>query len=96
MEAAIVVEVVGYQGWRWRDGKQHNRWGASAIISVADIKGMDTLGYGALIHTPIAYTSIGVTWRDGDDGTEVGVVLNLNVAKLLEKYDNNDLKDFLN
>ena len=42
-KAAILVEVFGYQRWQWRDGRQGNRWGASGIISMADIEGMDYL-----------------------------------------------------
>jgi len=95
-EAAIVVELVGYQRWGWRDGKQGNRWGASAIVSLADISGMDSVGYGALIHTPIKYTAFGVIWRDGDDGGETGLIINLNLSSLLEKYDNSDLLEFFN
>ena len=94
-QAAIVVEVFGYQRWRWQDGEQRNRWGVSAILSVADINGMDTVGYGAMLHTPIKHTALGVVWRDGNDGSEVGVLLNLNLAQLLQKYNNGDLMSFL-
>ena len=89
--AVIVVEVVGYQRWQWRDGQQHNRWGVSGIVSLADVNGVDTVGYGALVHTPIRNTAIGVVWRDG----EAGVVLNLDLAKLLQNYGNGDLLSFL-
>jgi hypothetical protein len=94
-EAAIVLEVFGYQRWHWSDGQQRNRWGVSGIVSIADINGMDTLGYGALVHTPIRNTALGVVWRDGDDGSEIGVVLNLDLAKLLTQYNNADLRSFL-
>ena len=95
-EATILMEVFGYQLWRWRDGQQGNRWGASGIISVADINGMDTFGYGVLLHTPIKNAALGVIWRDGENGGEIGVVLNMDLVKLLKNYGNDDLMSFLN
>lgn len=95
-QAAILVEVLGYQRWQWRNGQQRNRWGVSGILSIADINGMDTVGYGALVHTPIRNTALGVVWRDGNEGSEIGFVLNLDLAKLLMQYNNDDLKSFLN
>lgn len=95
-EAAVLVEIFGYQRWRWRDGQQAQRWGASGIISMADIYGMETFGYGVLLHTPMKNAALGVIWRDGDGGGGIGVVLNLNLAKLLKSYGNDDLTSFLN
>ena len=95
-EAAVLVEVFGFQHWQWRDGKQRNRWGASGIISMADINGMETFGYGVLLHTPVRNVAFGVIWRDGEDGSKMGVVLNLGTAKLLKSYRNDDLMSFLN
>ncbi len=94
--AAIVVEVFGYQRWKWQNGAQHMRWGASAVVSLANINGMDTMGYGVMLHTPVKNTSLGVIWRDSDNGNEVGLVLNINLANLLNKYGNSDLTSFLN
>ena len=94
--AAVLLEVFGYQRWQWRDGRQARRWGASGIISMAEIAGMDTFGYGVMLHTPIKNAALGVIWRDGDDGSEIGVVLNLDLTKLLKSYGNDDLMSFLN
>ena len=94
--AAVLVEVFGYQRWRWRAGRHARRWGASGIISMADIYGMDTLAYGVLLHTPIKNAALGVIWRGGDDGSRIGVVLNLDLGKLLKSYGNDDLMSFLN
>lgn len=93
--AAIVVEVFGYQRWRWQDGERRNRWGVSAIVSLADLDGMDTVGYGAMLHTPLPHASLGVVWRDGDAGRETGIILSVDLAKLLQQYRNGDLLAFL-
>ncbi len=94
-EAAIVLELAGYQKWAWHEGKQSNRWGVSAVLSLADIEGMDSIGYGVLVHTPIQNTALGVIWRDGDSGDEVGVVLNIDLARLLQQHGQSRLLRFL-
>ncbi|MDX2418096.1 MAG: hypothetical protein QNK19_11610 [Xanthomonadales bacterium] len=96
LEPAILVEMFGYQRWKWQNGQQRNRWGVSGILSIADINGMDNVGYGALVQTPIRNMAFGVVWRDGNEGSEIAFVLNLDLAKLLKQYDNDDLQSFLN
>ena len=49
-----------------------------------------------MLHTPFRNIALGVIWRDGYDGSEIGVVLNLDLTKLLKSYDNDDLMSFLN
>ena len=93
--AAVFLEVFGYERWRWRDGNARNRWGISAIASYADIPGMDSVGYGLLLHTPIKNIAIGAVRRDGDAGSQTSIVFNINFATFLEAYKNQDLKDFL-
>lgn len=93
--AAIVVEVIGYQRWRWQAGERRNRWGVSAIVSLVDIDGMDTMGFGAMVHTPIPHASLGVVWRDGDAGSETGILLSVDLAKMIQQYGNGDLFSFL-
>jgi len=93
--AAVFLELFGYERWQWRDGSARNRWGLSAVASYANIPGMDSVGYGFLLYTPIKNITIGAVRRDGDAGSETGIVLNINLATLLEDYKNGDLGDFL-
>lgn len=93
--AAVFVEIAGFERWAWRDGQARNRWGLSVIASFANIPNMDGVGYGAFLHTPIKNMSIGAVWRDGDAGSETGIVANFNIAALLQEYGNLDLADFL-
>jgi hypothetical protein len=93
--AAVVLEIFGYERWRWRGAKATNRWGLSAIVSYADISGMDEIGYGVLLHTPVKNIAFGAVYRDGDAGSETGIVLNFNLSKFLEQYKNIDLSEFL-
>ena len=94
--AAVFVELLGYERWHWRDGKADNRWGVSLVASFANIPGMDRVGYGAFLHTPIQNVSIGAVWRDGDAGSETGIIANVNLAALIQEYGNFDLGKFLN
>jgi hypothetical protein len=93
--AAVFLELVGYERWRWRNGKATNRWGASVVASYASITGMDDIGYGLLLHTPIRNMAVGVVYRDGAAGGETGLVLNFDLSKLVMQYKNADLGDFL-
>jgi len=65
------------------------------VASYADIKEMDSVGYGLVLHTPVRNTSVGVIWRDGDQGDEMGVFLNFDLAKLITQYNDFDLSTFL-
>jgi len=93
--AAVFVEVAGYERWSWRDGSAWNRWGLSGVVSFANIPGMDEVGYGVLLHTPIQSISFGAVWRDGDAGSETGIVANFDLAALIQQYEEIDLKKFL-
>lgn len=92
---AVLLEVLGYQRWRWSEGEQKQRWGLSAIVSLADIDGMDKVGFGALLHTPLRHTAVGVVWRDGDDGAEIGITLNLDLAKLVQDHGSDAVRRFI-
>ena len=39
--------------------------------------------------------AIGAVRRGGDAGTETGIVVNFDLAALLQSYENIDLKEFL-
>jgi hypothetical protein len=92
---SVLLEVLGGEFWSWKGGEAKNRWGASAAASFAEISGMDTVGYGLVLHTPIKHASLGVVWRDGNDGSETGFFMNVDLAKLIMEYDDRDLMDFL-
>ena len=94
-ETAVVLELFGYEKWRYKSGKAVNRWGASVLTSFADIPGMDSVGYGLMLHTPVKNASIGIVWRDGDADSETGILINIDFAKLIQKYDGVDLDRFL-
>ena len=40
-EAVVLLEIIGYEKWKWRNGKAKQRWGGSFALSLADIEGMD-------------------------------------------------------
>jgi hypothetical protein len=95
LEASVLMEIAGYDFWKWKNGEAKNRWGGSVVASYADIQGMDDIGIGVVLRTPIQNTSIGVVWRDGDDGSKTGVFINVDLAKLIMQYKDKDLADFL-
>jgi hypothetical protein len=94
-QAAVVVELVGYERWRWRDGKAVNRVGMSLAASFTDLPGADVVGYGVVFHTPVRNISIGAVWRDGDHGDSINLIFNVNLAALIQQYKNADVKDFI-
>jgi hypothetical protein len=94
-QAAVVVELFGYERWRWREGKAANRVGISLAASFSDVPGADPIGYGLMIHTPIRNMSIGAVWRDGDAGESINFVFNMDPAALIQQYRDVDVKDFL-
>jgi hypothetical protein len=93
--AAVFLELLGYEWWQWREGNSRNRWGGSVVASYANIPSMDSIGWGIFLHTPVRNISIGAVRRDGSAGAETGLILNINLATLLEQYNNGDLNTFL-
>lgn len=94
-QVAVVVELFGYERWRWRDGKAVNRVGMSLAASFTDLPGADAIGYGIVFHTPVRNVSIGAVWRDGDGGDSINLIFNVNLAALIQQYKNADVKDFI-
>lgn len=94
-QAAVLVELIGYERWRWREGKATNRVGASLAASFADVPGSDPVGYGVVLHLPFRNISVGAIWRDGDAGDSINIVVNVDLAKLIEQYKDADVTDFL-
>jgi len=97
-QAAVFLEVVGYEGWRWRDGTATDRWGLSLATSFVETPGANAVGYGVLIRTPFRWLKncpIGIMWRDSDLGRKANVAFTVDVAQLITQYKGSDLKDFL-
>ena len=94
-QAAVIVELIGYERWRWREGAAINRLGISLAASFSDVPGADAIGYGLLFHLPLRHFSVGAVWRHGDAGDSINVIFNADVAALIEQYKNADVEDFL-
>jgi hypothetical protein len=94
-QAAVVVELFGYERWRWRDGKAVHRVGMSLAASFTDLPGADAIGYGIVFHTPLRNVSIGAVWRDCDGCDSINLIFNVNLAALIQQYKNADVKDFI-
>jgi hypothetical protein len=95
-QAAVVAEIAGYEMWRWSgSGAASNRWGASVITSFVDARGSSAVGYGLLLKTPFKNASVGVVFRNGDRGRQVNLAINVDLAKLIQKYKDVDIKKFV-
>lgn len=95
LEAAVLLEIIGYERWSWSGGHASNRWGGSIVASFADIAGMDSVGWGLVVHTPIRNLSIGAVRRGGNAGNETAIFLNADLAALFMKYKDADVDKFL-
>lgn len=94
-QAAVVVELFGYERWRWRDGNATGRYGASLAASFADVPGADPVGYGVMLHLPFRNITVGAIWRDGDAGDSINLTVNADLAKLIQQYKDVDVKEFV-
>jgi hypothetical protein len=77
---AIVLEGIGINKWAWKDDKMKLPLGMSLIGVYGDRSSVPQVGYGALFHYN-NNLSLGVTRR----GSETGVILSLDLAKLFLK-----------
>lgn len=77
---AIVLEGIGYNGWRWSDGDMKFPLGISLIGIYGDRSSVPEFGWGALLHYN-NNLSLGITRRGG----HTGAVLSLDLAKLFLK-----------
>ena len=99
-QPVLVVELIGYNFWRWTDRGMGTSLGASAVMNLSDHPGYDTLSWGGVIHINQQY-SFGVTHSTGPSGGATRVFMSMNVAdlvpsksvKLHKIYD--ELKDLL-
>jgi len=81
-EEVMILEVVGWYGWRWggRDGATMKRpFGASVI---ADWNGSNAIGYGVMVHLPKNW-SVGVTHHSSAGNSETSVLVSIDLGKLL-------------
>jgi hypothetical protein len=95
-QAAVVVELIGYERWQWREGAASNRVGVSLAASFSDVPGADAIGYGLVFRTPIRNFSIGAIWRDSAAGDSVNLIFNLDISGLLQHYEDLDVTSFIN
>ena len=82
LQTAIVLELVGWYGWRWggRDGATMKRpFGASLIASW---DGSNNVGYGAMIHLPKNW-SVGATRKSVNGSHETTLLLSVDLGKFL-------------
>jgi len=77
---AIVLEGIGFNKWTWSDSKMKLPLGMSFISVYGDRSSVPQIGYGVLLHYN-NNLSLGVTRR----GSETGVILSLDLAKLFLK-----------
>jgi len=85
----VVLEGVGINTWTWNDSKMKRPLGISVIGVYGDRSSVPQFGYGALFHYD-NNLSLGVTRR----GSETGVILSLDLAKLFLKQDGNKKYEF--
>jgi len=73
---ALVLEIVGYSGWRWGDDhRPQNAWGVSLSRTYADTASVPTSAWGLSIHRNNKYT-LTLTRHGG----KTGVLLSLDLA----------------
>jgi hypothetical protein len=94
-QAAVLIEIAGYEKWRWSAGAASGRWGASFVASFIDATGSHSVGYGVLLKTPFKDASLGAIWRTGDRGHQVNLTINVDLAKLIEQYKDVDVREFI-
>jgi hypothetical protein len=94
-QAAVLIEIAGYERWLWNNGAASNRWGASFVTSFVDATGSRAVGYGVLLKTPFKNASVGAIWRTGARGHQINLTINVDLAKLIKQYKDVDVKTFL-
>ena len=79
LEAAVVIDVLGYNRWAWRaDGSMGRALGVSLITAIGDRASGHYVGWGGMVHLNHTY-SVGFTVRRGG---EKAFLLTADVAKL--------------
>lgn len=82
-QPALVLELVGYNRWRWTDaGKMENAYGASLIQTYSDRAGLSSSRPGVMFHVQNKY-SLALTRDNG----KTGIVLSIDLAKLVTRVD---------
>ncbi len=76
-EETAILEVLGYNSWKWDGSDPKKAWGLSLTAAWTDREASDDFGVGLMLHFAHRY-SIGVTDHDGD----VGVLVSADVSKL--------------
>lgn len=83
IEPLLVLEVAGYQRWRWDGSEQKNLLGGSFVLAWTNQQGERKAGWGAMMHLP-KNTSIGLVRHSIGSSNTTSVVLSADLAKLFE------------
>jgi len=80
-EPALVVELIGYNRWRWRpDGRMGTALGISLIQTYSDRAGLQSARSGIMLHYDHKY-SLALTRGDG----ETGLMLSVDLSRLVDR-----------
>jgi hypothetical protein len=89
-EPALVVELVGYNRWRWNDdGSMGRALGVSLIQTFSDRAGLDSARTGVMLHYDHKY-SLAVTRGNG----ETGVMLSIDLSRLVSRVEDDARSKF--
>lgn len=82
-EPALVVELVGYNRWRWKaDGSMGTALGVSLIQTYSDRVGLQSSRPGVMLHYNHKY-SLAVTRANG----ETGLMLSMDLSRLVTRVE---------
>jgi hypothetical protein len=82
-EPALVVELVGYNRWRWHaDGTMGTALGVSLIQTYSDRAGLGSSRTGVMLHYDHKY-SLALTRGDG----ETGLMLSVDLSRLVTRVE---------
>lgn len=80
-EPALVVELIGYNRWRWKpDGRMGTALGISLIQTYSDRAGFESGRPGIMLHYDHKY-SLALTRGDG----ETGLMLSVDLSRLVDR-----------
>jgi hypothetical protein len=82
-EPQFLMEVLGYQRWRWDGAEQKGLMGGSFILAWSNQQNERKTGWGAMMHMPKNY-SIGIIRQTINGSNAVSFVLSADLGKLFE------------
>lgn len=89
-EAALVLEIIGYNRWWWtKEGKVDTAVGVSYIQTYSDRAGLSSMRPGVMVHYNSKY-SFAFTRKNG----ETGFMLSVDLAKLVTRVEEDAREKF--